>query len=474
MSTSDDTALSPTANALSMISLGAFGIGVVAPAMLYAAVLEWFVLFTAASVVQLHTGGYEADAFHVCAWLGAALTCGALGRGWWLSRPQIPALQGGEHPLALPAATESKPRARFPLARVTAVTAGSGALVTTAEWNGNDLLPDPLSSVLVLTGLYLGSIALPLITARLGYSAMSAAYRATRRSSFAAGSISALALVATVFAAPPLLAGFEANNSAETKTRLDVAFDQIDRSVTDEHGLAEATRIALMTFAELAEPGEFRNRTTAEMRKPLKGSSIGALSTPVVAGALKSGSQKPSNGDPVEDCIEEIAGERRYMRKWIEGRAFALHKNFSSTISVEDARDLVVKTLVEVCISDEREEYRAVQAVYNTALYRNALDRKKKIFVRWEYCQGVQPDQCIFARGDDARIDETDFVNELFCHLSEQERQIVTMYAAEGYKWGEIAIHLSITPTQARNSYYYARKRLKAEFGARCSSILSR
>jgi len=348
---------------------------------------------------------------------------------------------------------------RWPLLYTTSWTVGTSTVITAAEWDGNAWLPDPLSSAAVLTTFYLGLVVLPWVTARGAWRLLAWIYRTANRSRSSAGLICA----GSCYFAFKIVAGLPEDPTPKP------GLDRVFQVASEADGFANSTRALLMAVAEQVDRAEYYRRTTPEMRAGVTDPAT-PLPSPLIAGALGAGGGGASQTslDP-EECVTEILGIENRSSTAVDQLATVFARQ-NSNISYEDARDLIVDTLIELCLADERKSFDNLKAMFRRAFKNNLIDLTRT--PNRKYCDLVDriPESCTFSDMDFSRLPgELRIARELLCtKLTGIERRIYELRVAGEYRFREIGDKLGLTEYQAKDKFHYAKKKIRTAFKNRC------
>ena len=430
-----------SAGARVLVALALIGcwLTVLAPLSVGAALLAAGGLVAGAAIVQLHTGGFELEAFTVCAWLGLACAVVVIA-GSWRSRP---------------AEGEAGPRAGF-LRRMTALLGGTG-VATFAEWDGNAWLPDPVSSFLVLSCLIALVAVVPLLLLWGGVRLAVALYRWSRASAFVAGMVTVLAGLMTASSVRSCAEGPEtARRDWDDTVRLRTA-QQVLRTAIEAEGFTRTIRALLMATAEAIDPRAFQERTTPAIR--------GSRPLPALPAAAPSprGPRDPE----VDACLDKLLEEAPTDFSQVVDPFVSRVRASNPYMPEDELNALVVDTMLEVCLAEDRATFGSVRAIFLSKLDRRAIDRSRR---ERKSCQVLSEYQaCELRTGSSMRDPELDALHDMLCGLKEQERPILMLRAVMGFRFREIGEALGLSEAKAREIFNNTRRRLKKQLEERCS-----
>lgn len=418
-----------------------------APISIAAALLAAGGLVAAAALVQLHTGGFELEPFTVCAWLGLGFAV-LLIAGSWLSRI-------GK------ASAEREPAPRSGVMSRLAGLLGGTSVVTFAEWDGNAWLPDPLSSFLVLTCLIALLAVIPLALVWAGVRVAVALYRWSRASAFVAGMVTALAgllaasSVATCSAdpdGPPP----EWEDIVRARTA-----QQVLRTAIQAEGFTQTMRVLLMATAEAIDPHAFQARTTAAIR----GSRLRSPpALPAAPPAPKLGGRDPE----VDACLDKLLEEAPTDFSTVVDPFVARVRRSHPYLPEDELKDLVVDTMLEVCLAEDRVRFASLRAIFLNKLDLRAIDRSRR---ERKSCQVLAEYQsCQLTTDSSMRDPELDALHDVLCGLKDNERPILLLRAVMGFRFRDIGEALKISEAKAREIFNNTRRRLKRQLEERCGA----
>lgn len=431
---------SPGARFLVGLALVACWLTVLAPLSAIAAFFVVIMLVAGAAFVQLHSGGFALEPFTICVWLG--LVCAVLVIfGSWIRNAAAPEGKEGH-----------------PFKQRLAALLGLGSVVNFAEWDGNAWLPDALSSFFVLCGLFLLLAALPLALLWGGVRLAVALYRWSRASAFVAGVVTALAGL--------LAAGSVATCSAERPPgshdeppAISVA-RKVLRAAVEAEGFSETIRALLMETAKTLHPEVFQRRMAQDGRGAELRRSPALPAAP--APALPAASLDPE----VSACMEQIVREKSERGNLaLEDYARGI-RGSHPYIPEDEVKELVVDTMLEVCLAHDRAVFRSVQAIFLINLNRRAVDRSRK--ARRDCSLLGEYAACQLGEGDWMREPELDALHDMLCGLKPNERAILVLRVIMGMRFAEIGAAVELTENKAREIFNNTRRRLKRQLEDRC------
>lgn len=431
-------AASPGARFLVGLALVACWLTVLAPLSALAAVVVVVLLVIGAAFVQLHSGGFAPEPFTICVWLG--LACAVLVViGSWIRRASAPEGEEGH-----------------PFKRRLAALLGIGTGVNIAEWDGNAWLPDALSSFFVLSGLFLLVAVVPLALLWGGVRLVVALYRWSRASAFVAGVVTTLA--GLLAAGSVATCGAERPAGPRDEPPALSAARKVLRIAAEAEGFSERIRTLLKAIADEIDPTGLRRRVAQE--------STSSRPTPALPAPspLKMPAVAP---DPeVSACIEKLVGDKAERAKLaIEGYTERIRWDHP-LIPADEVNDLVLDTMLEVCLAEERATFRSVKAIFLTYLDRRALDRSRK--ARKDCRLLTEYSACQLGEVDTLREPELDALHDMLCELESHERAILVLRVLLGMRFAEIGAAVERTGDKAREIFNNTRRRLKRKLEERC------
>ncbi len=301
------------------------------------------------------------------------------------------------------------------------------ALIPTERLHLVDV-PTGLVGALILTTAVLVEVGLAYALVRACYRLFRATWRLTRRSSFAAGAVTAgslsAALAAYVFASALSLLGTALASEVPTQSR------------------APCTSPALTCARQALE---------AAARTP---------SAPALP--------PPETQDAFSACVEEL-----YRDDPIRGNARndALRDARFRVSNPEEAADVVEDTLIEVCLNAER--FGDVRGYFIRSVRNNVVKaaRRQRRFCALEpESPDWLPDGCV------ARTVEQEYVqaemqaavHDALCSLDRGDRTVIELRVWKRLSHREIATKLGMTEAAARQRYLRAKEALRSEFSLRC------
>ena len=430
----------PSARFLVGLALVACWLTVLAPLSAIAAFYVVALLVTGAAFVQLHSGGFELEPFTICVWLGLAFAVLVI-LGSWISNAAAPEGKEGH-----------------PFKQRLAALLGLGSVVNFAEWDGNAWLPDALSSFFVLCGLFLLLAALPLALLWGGVRLAVALYRWSRASAFVAGVVTALAGL--------LAAGSVATCSAERPPgsqdeppAVKVA-RKVLRTAVEAEGFSETIRALLMETAKTLDPAVFQRRMAQE------GRGVDSRTSPALPAPPPPALPALSPDPEVYACIEKLVNDKAERADVaVEGYARGILGSHPY-IPEDEVKELVLDTMLEVCLAHDRAVFRSVQAIFLINLNRRAVDRSRK--ARRDCSLLGEYAACQLGEGDWMREPELDALHDMLCGLKPNERAILVLRVIMGMRFAEIGAAVELTENKAREIFNNTRRRLKRQLEDRC------
>lgn len=135
-------------------------------------------------------------------------------------------------------------------------------------------------------------------------------------------------------------------------------------------------------------------------------------------------------------------------------------------IPEDEVKELVVDTMLEVCLAHDRAVFRSVQAIFLINLNRRAVDRSRK--ARRDCSLLGEYAACQLGEGDWMREPELDALHDMLCGLKPNERAILVLRVIMGMRFAEIGAAVELTENKAREIFNNTRRRLKRQLEDRC------
>lgn len=404
------------------------------------AVYVVFLLVAGAAFVQLHSGGFAMGPFTIGVWLG--LACAVLVTfGAWIHNASTPDGKEGH-----------------PFKRRLAALLGLGSVVNFAEWDGNAWLPDVLSSFFVLCGLFLLLAALPFALLWGGVRLAVALYRWSRASAFVAGVVTTLA--GLLAAASVATCGAERPRGSQDEPPAITTARKVLRTALEAEGFSDRLRALLMETARTLDPEVFRRRMAQE------GQATNIRTNPALPAAPPPALPAPSPDPEVSACIEKLVTDKAERADVaLEGYARSILGSHPY-IPEDEIQELILDTMLEVCLAHDRAVFRSVQAIFLTNLNRRAIDRSRK--ARRDCSLLDEYAACQLTEVDWMREPELDALHDMLCGLKPNERVILVLRVLLGMRFTEIGAAVELTENKAREIFNNTRRRLNRQLEERC------
>lgn len=364
-------------------------------------------------------------------------------------------------------------------------------IVYLRPWGSSRPLPSALSLALIIANLYLLLIYLPMWLARFGWRFLRGVYRFAGRSSYRAGMFTILFLLPMIAELFGVVVEYPAkrllNVSSSDAGQDEPYFAQIEKA----QSLVEFHR---RVFAETADAWWPNPAFDAEIRHfllPMFDAASNSYEAPGTGvswapgydwRSLLDGSQPrvawaQDGQDIFADCLQTLYPSNVRKAARVVRRDYRL--------SDDDSDDVALGALLSICENHGTHQYPNLVAAYFLTVGRNA---KKRVDPNRKYRREVTssafgsmftdcgepadfvescPSPWASPEEQAASWEEISLVKR--CQLSRKQRTVIVQKALLGMSDDEISNHhAGMSPSQAKDTYQNARRKVRAELASAC------